>query len=41
MVGIYVIGRNIFDEEYLEFNGTETITIGQPQQVSFSVRGSF
>ena len=40
-IGVYVIARNIFDEEYLEFNGTETITIGQPQQVSFSVRGSF
>jgi outer membrane receptor protein involved in Fe transport len=41
IVGVYLIASNIFDEEYLEFNGEETITIGQPQQVSFSVRGSF
>jgi len=41
MMGVYLIARNFFDEEYLEFNGTETITIGQPRQMSLSVRGSF
>ncbi|MCP4320648.1 MAG: TonB-dependent receptor [Alteromonadales bacterium] len=40
-VGIYLIGRNIFDEEYIAERSTQYITLGKPRQVSLSVRGSF
>jgi len=40
-VGVYLIGNNIFDKDYLDFNGDDIITIGQPRQMSLSVRGSF
>jgi len=41
MIGVYLKANNLIDEEYLEFNGEEIITVGQPRQVSLSVRGSF
>ncbi|NQZ89340.1 MAG: TonB-dependent receptor [Colwellia sp.] len=41
MIGVYLKTSNLLDEEYLEFNGDKTITIGQPRQVSLSIRGSF
>ena len=40
-IGVYLLGQNIFDKEYLEYNGEETLTIGHPRQLSLSVRGSF
>ena len=40
-IGVYLIGNNIFDKEYLDFNGDDIITIGHPRQMSLSVRGSF
>ena len=40
-IGVYLIGNNIFDKDYLDFNGDDIITIGQPRQMSLSVRGSF
>jgi len=41
VIGVYLKASNLLDKEYLEYNGEETITIGQPRQVSLSVRGSF
>jgi len=40
-VGIYLIGRNIFDKEYIADRQTHYITLSKPRQVSLSVRGSF
>jgi outer membrane receptor protein involved in Fe transport len=41
VIGVYLKANNLLDDEYLEYNGEETITIGRPRQVSLSVRGSF
>ncbi|KGJ97403.1 TonB-dependent receptor [Colwellia psychrerythraea] len=40
-IGVYLIGKNIFDEEYIATRQTHYITLGNPRQVSLSVRGSF
>ena len=40
-VGVYLIGKNIFDDEYIAARQTHYITLGNPRQVSLSVRGSF
>lgn len=40
-VGVYLIGKNIFDAEYYAARQTHYITLGKPRQVSVSVRGSF
>ena len=40
-VGVYLIGKNIFDDEYIAARQTNYITLGNPRQVSISVRGSF
>ena len=40
-VGVYLIGKNIFDDEYIAERYTRYITLGNPRQVSVSVRGSF
>jgi len=40
-VGVYLIARNVFDRQYIESNGSEFMTLGQPRQVSLSLRGEF
>ncbi|WP_057830027.1 TonB-dependent receptor [Colwellia sp. TT2012] len=40
-VGVYLIGKNIFDDEYIATRQSHYITLGKPRQISVSVRGSF
>lgn len=41
VIGVYLLANNLFDEEYIESNGENFISLGHPRQVSLSVRGSF
>lgn len=40
-IGVYLIGRNIFDEEYIADRQAHYITLSKARQFSLSVRGSF
>ena len=40
-IGIYLIGRNIFDKEYLRDRDSKFVIPGSPRQFSLSLRGSF
>ncbi|MEP1384619.1 MAG: TonB-dependent receptor [Paraglaciecola sp.] len=40
-VGVYLIGKNLTDEEYITSANVRTSTLGYPRQFSISVRGSF
>lgn len=40
-MGIYLIGRNIFDKEYISAAHLRTPALGAPRQLALSLRGSF
>lgn len=40
-IGVYLVARNILDEEYIAQRSTRYITLGKPRQIGLSVRGSF
>lgn len=40
-VGIYLIGRNLLDKEYVSASHLRTPALGEPRQVALSLRGRF
>ncbi|MCL1058584.1 TonB-dependent receptor [Shewanella gelidimarina] len=40
-IGLYLQGKNLFDEEYITTNFTRTPSLGAPRQVALTLRGQF
>jgi outer membrane receptor protein involved in Fe transport len=40
-IGIYLQGKNLFDEEYITTNFTRTPSLGVPRQLALTLRGEF
>ena len=40
-IGIYLQGKNLFDEEYITTNFTRTPSLGAPRQLALTLRGEF